>query len=105
MRFTPLALAAIAVQSVSAAPRQLRGFGCAAPEPDAEHIKISQGFAAQEAAAAAAAAAARNFRNFSNQSTTIIETYFHVVAESTSLEGGYLPVGASPHSLRYSHSF
>ncbi|GAB1315232.1 Extracellular metalloprotease [Madurella fahalii] len=83
MRFTPLALAAVAAQSVFAAPRQLRDFGCAAPEPDAEHIKISQGFAAQEAAAAASG-------NFSIQTTTTIETYFHVVAASDTLEGGYL---------------
>jgi hypothetical protein len=90
MRFT-LAFAAAAAHSALAIPAKPsgRGFGCGAPEPDAEHIKISQKFAQQEAAFAASG-------NFSIQAVTTVDTYFHVVASSTSLSGGYLTV-SQPH--------
>jgi hypothetical protein len=89
MRFTPFALAA-AAHSALAIPSKPsgRGFGCGAPEPDAEHIKISQKFAAEEAAVAAAG-------NFAIQAVTNVDVYFHVVASSTSLSGGYVTVGLS----------
>ncbi|KAK4235206.1 metalloprotease MEP1-like protein [Achaetomium macrosporum] len=86
MRFTPFALAAAAAHNAFAAPSLRpaeRPFSCGAPEPDAEHIKISQKFAAQEAAALAAG-------NFSIQAVTTVDVYFHVVASSTSLSDGYV---------------
>ncbi|KAK4121223.1 metalloprotease [Parathielavia appendiculata] len=84
MRFT-FAFTALAAHSALAVPAKPsgRGFGCGAPEPDAEHIKISQKFAEKEAAFAASG-------NFSIQAVTTVDTYFHVVASSTSLSGGYL---------------
>ncbi|KAK4034306.1 metalloprotease [Parachaetomium inaequale] len=90
MRFTPFALAAAAASGALAAPQREvrpagRGFGCGAPEPDAEHIKISQQFAAQEAQARVAASG-----NFTIQAVTTVDTYFHVVAASTSVSGGYI---------------
>lgn len=84
MRLAPLALAAAAVHAAVAAPSG-REFGCGAPEPDPEHIEISKQFAVQEAAALAAG-------NFSAMATITVDTYFHVVASSTSLSGGYLTV-------------
>ncbi|KAL2145835.1 hypothetical protein VTI28DRAFT_6132 [Corynascus sepedonium] len=88
MRFTPFALAAAAIHGVAAAPSREtrpaeRGFACGAPEPDAEHIKISQQFAAQEAALLASG-------NLTVKATTTVDVYFHVVAKSTSLSGGYV---------------
>jgi len=90
MRFTPFALAAAAIHGVAAAPSREtrpaeRGFACGAPEPDAEHIKISQQFAAQEAALLASG-------NLTVKATTTVDVYFHVVAKSTSLSGGYVTV-------------
>jgi hypothetical protein len=88
MRFTALAFAAAAARGVFAAPRpddSRSTFGCAAPEPDAEHRRISQMFAAQEAEVAASG-------NFTMMATVTIDTYFHVVASSTSLSGGYVTV-------------
>ncbi|KAL2152737.1 hypothetical protein VTH82DRAFT_5922 [Thermothelomyces myriococcoides] len=91
MRFTPIALAAAAVHGVVAAPqREVRPapgeqvFSCGAPEPDAEHIKISQQFAAQEAELLASG-------NLTTQATINVDLYFHVVATSTDLSGGYIP--------------
>ncbi|KAL2118670.1 hypothetical protein VTJ04DRAFT_8330 [Mycothermus thermophilus] len=86
MRFTALAFAAAAARGVFAAPRpddSRSTFGCAAPEPDAEHRRISQMFAAQEAEVVASG-------NFTMMATVTIDTYFHVVASSTSLSGGYV---------------
>jgi hypothetical protein len=94
MRFTPFALAVTAAQGVLAIPSRPsgRGFQCGAPEPHAEHIKISEKFAAQEAAAAAAG-------KFAIEAVTTVDTYFHVVASSTSLSDGYLTVsGVAPAS-------
>lgn len=95
MRFTPIALAAAAVHGVVAAPqREVRPapgeqvFSCGAPEPDAEHIKISQQFAAQEAELLASG-------NLTTQATINVDLYFHVVATSTDLSGGYIPVRLS----------
>ena len=84
MRFTPFALVAGLAQTAFAAP-SARGFACGAPEPDAEHIRISQKFAAQEAAALASGA-------FSIQATIAVDTYFHVVSTSSTLSGGNVPV-------------
>lgn len=97
MRFTPFALAAAAIHGVAAAPSREtrpteRGFACGAPEPDAEHIKISQQFAAQEAALLASG-------NLTVKATTTVDVYFHVVAKSTSLSGGYVTVRTGPTSL------
>lgn len=111
MRFTPLALAAAAAHSVLAAPPReprplpgTRGFGCGAPEPHDEHIKISQKFAAEEAAFAASG-------NISIQAVTTVETYFHVVAASKSVSGGYItvcylrkPLSNALKSLTYSRT-
>jgi len=88
MRFTPFALAAAAVQGALAAPSREtrpseRAFACGAPEPAAEHIKISQKFAAKEAEFVASG-------NFTTQAVTTVDVYFHVVASSTSLSGGYV---------------
>ncbi|KAH6641835.1 hypothetical protein F5144DRAFT_591006 [Chaetomium tenue] len=82
MRFTPFALALAAAQGAIAAPSRetkpiSRGFGCGAPEPDAEHIRVSQQFAAQEASLRASG-------NFSIQATVTVDTYFHVVHRSSS---------------------
>lgn len=82
MRFTPFALALAAAQGAIAAPSRetkpiSRGFGCGAPEPDAEHIRISQKFAAQEASLRASG-------NFSIQATVTVDAYFHVVHRSSS---------------------
>ncbi|KAK4151148.1 metalloprotease [Chaetomidium leptoderma] len=83
MRFTPFALAAIAAHSAIAAPSGPSERSCGAPEPSAEHIKASQQFAVQEAKFLASG-------NFSMQAVTTVETYFHVVASSTSVSGGYI---------------
>jgi hypothetical protein len=86
MRFTGFAFALAAAHGALAAPSNpSRGFGCGAPEPDAEHIRVSQQFAAQEAAFVASG-------NRSIQAITTVDTYFHVVASSTSLSGGYVTV-------------
>lgn len=89
MRFTPFALA-VAAHGALAIPSKPsgRGFGCGAPEPHAEHIKISQKFAQQEAEFAASG-------NFSIQAVTNVDVYFHVVASSTALSGGYVTVSTS----------
>ena len=94
MRFTPIALAAAAAQGALARPSNpAKAFTCGAPEPDAEHIKISQKFAIQEAQAFAIAAESGNF---TTQAVTTVDTYFHVVASSTSLSGGYVTVSHPP---------
>ena len=87
MWFTRFTLTLAAAHGALAAPSRpaARGFGCGAPDPDAEHIKISQAFAAQEAAFSASG-------NLTTQAVTTIDTYFPVVASSTSLSGGYLTV-------------
>jgi hypothetical protein len=94
MRFTRFALAAAAAHNVLAAPSLRptvdRAFSCGAPEPDAEHIQISQKFAAQEAAAL------REGR-FSALATTTVDVYFHVVSNTTALKDGYLTVQSHPH--------
>ena len=82
MRFTPFALALAAAQGTLAAPSREtkpigRCFGCGSPEPDAEHIRVSQQFAAQEASLRATG-------NFSIQATVTVDTYFHVVYGSSS---------------------
>ena len=90
MLFTRLAFAVAAAHGALAAPSPpSRGFGCGAPEPDVEHIQASHQFAAQEAAFAAEAAANRSMMI---QAITNVDTYFHVVATSTSVSGGYLTV-------------
>jgi hypothetical protein len=81
MRFTSFALAVAAAQGAIAAPQRetkpiSRGFGCGAPEPDAEHIRVSQQFAEQEASR-------RMAGNFSIQATVNVDTYFHVVSASS----------------------
>ncbi|KAL2258477.1 hypothetical protein VTK26DRAFT_8200 [Humicola hyalothermophila] len=86
MRFTPFALAAAAAQGALARPSN-PVFGCGAPEPTEEHIKISQQFAIDEANALLAKAASGNY---TTQDVITVDTYFHVVASSTSLSGGYL---------------
>ncbi|KAL2158250.1 hypothetical protein VTH06DRAFT_4570 [Thermothelomyces fergusii] len=115
MRFTPIALAAAAVHGVVAAPqRETRPapssgtFACGAPEPDAEHIRISQQFAAQEAELLASG-------NLTTQATISVDVYFHVVARSTSLSGGYIPDSQlsaqlqvlnqayAPHGIQFVH--
>ncbi|KAL2130453.1 hypothetical protein VTI74DRAFT_6382 [Chaetomium olivicolor] len=108
MRLTSLALVAIAAQGAFARPKPVeRGFKCGAPEPDEEHIKISQGFAAKEAHVFAAG-------NFTAQAVTTVDVYFHVVASSTSISGGYLTDAMlnaqldalnsayAPHSIQFS---
>ncbi|KAK4104429.1 metalloprotease MEP1-like protein [Parathielavia hyrcaniae] len=108
MRFT-FALAALAAHSALAIPAKpsKHGFSCGAPEPDAEHIKISQQFAQSEAAFRASG-------NVSTRAVTTVDTYFHVVASSTSLSGGYLTDAMltaqlntlnqafAPHSIQFS---
>lgn len=90
MRFTSFALAAaVAHGALAAPPRESRPaeqpFACGAPEPSAEHIQISQEFAAQEAAA-------RSAGNFTTRAVTTVDVYFHVVAASTALSDGYVTV-------------
>ena len=96
MRFAPFVLAATAAHGVLAIPSRPsgRGFQCGAPEPHAEHIRISEKFAAQEAAAAAAG-------SFAAEAVTTIDTYFHVVASSTALSDGYLTVSDLPCHNKY----
>ncbi|KAJ4302444.1 hypothetical protein N0V88_002588 [Collariella sp. IMI 366227] len=109
MRLAALALAAFAAQGAIARPKNPeKAFQCGAPEPDEEHIKISQGFAKQEAAAVAAGL-------FTTQAVTTVDVYFHVVASSTALSGGYLTdamltaqlntmnAAYAPHSIQFSH--
>jgi hypothetical protein len=83
MRFTSLVAAAIATPAVLAgttgrAGRPSLKFGCGAPDPTAEQLSVAASFAAQEA-------------RRPHRSTSInVDVYFHVVAESTALEDGYL---------------
>ncbi len=87
MRFTPLALAVTAASGALAIPSKPsgRGFQCGAPEPHAEHVRISNKFAAEEAQRAAAG-------DFAIQAVTTVDVYFHVVASSTALSDGYVTV-------------
>ncbi|KAK0708854.1 hypothetical protein B0T21DRAFT_405165 [Apiosordaria backusii] len=88
VRCVSLALAAAGLaQTAFAAPQPSRGFGCGAPEPSEELIKVSQQFAAQEAQALA-----DSYRsgNITARAVTTVKVYFHVVAASTALSGGYL---------------
>lgn len=56
---------------------------CGAPEPSAEQLAIANSFAVQEAMALAAG-------NLTERATITVNTYFHVLASSTSVSGGYL---------------
>ena len=80
-----------ALASAAATPRP---FSCGTHEPSPEHVKISQKFAQQEAEFAASG-------NFSILATINVDVYFHVVASSTSLSGGYVTVSyrTFPYSL------
>lgn len=86
MRFFSLVTAALAAPAVLAGTTGRAGrpgakFGCGAPDPTAEQMKVAESFAAQEASFAGQrrpSAAAVN-----------VDVYFHVVAQSKSLTDGY----------------
>jgi hypothetical protein len=84
MHFSPIALQALFAAVVSAAATP-RAFNCGTPEPDQEHVKISQKFAAQEKEFIASG-------NFSIAATINVDVYFHVVASSTAVKDGYVTV-------------
>jgi len=86
MRFFNLATAALLVPAALAAVAEIRprrAFGCGTHEPTEEELFNTQQIAAQEAIAGPAVAA---------RQTTNVDVYFHVVASSTDLSGGYLTV-------------
>ena len=58
---------------------------CGAPKPSAEHLKMSAQLAQIEQAA-------RLSGEVSTQAVISVDTYFHVVATSTSASDGYLTV-------------
>lgn len=83
MRFTSLVTAAMATPAVLAGTTGRPGrpslqFGCAAPDPTADHLSIAASLAAQEA------------RRPHRTTSINVDVYFHVVAESTALSDGYL---------------
>ncbi|KAM5349397.1 hypothetical protein ACJ41O_005902 [Fusarium nematophilum] len=87
MLFNKLFFAALAASGASAgvsrrdeAPVK---FGCATEEPSAEHIGMSKVLAAQEARAAESG-------NLTARATINVGVYFHVVASSQTVSGGYL---------------
>jgi len=84
MHFSSLVLQSIFATAISAAATP-RPFGCGAPEPSQEHVKISQKFAAQEKEFAASG-------NLSIAATINVDVYFHVVASSTAVSDGYVTV-------------
>jgi len=77
-----------ALASAAATPKP---FSCGTKEPSAEHVKISQKFAAQEKEFAASG-------NFSILATINVDVYFHVVASSTAVSDGYVTVGTPESS-------
>ncbi|KAM0438645.1 hypothetical protein ACHAPT_001398 [Fusarium lateritium] len=87
MRFINLVLAAVAATSASAAVSKRqndapKAFGCGTAEPSAEHIGMSKVLAAQEARAGDS--------NITARATINVGVYFHVVATSQTVSGGYL---------------
>ncbi|KAK3377624.1 hypothetical protein B0H63DRAFT_451492 [Podospora didyma] len=79
----PLAFAAMLAQSAFGAVIEDRApaFGCGTREPTTAELRLSQLIASQEEALVG---------NVTKRATINIDTYFHVVASSTSLSGGYL---------------
>lgn len=71
-----------ALASAAATPKP---FGCGTSEPSADHVKISQKFAAQEKEFAASG-------GLSIMATISVDVYFHVVASSTTVANGYITV-------------
>jgi len=59
-------------------------FGCGTDQPSREHLQITQALAAEEAAFAASG-------NVTARATVNVDVYFHVIASSSSLSGGYVP--------------
>ena len=86
MRFTALVLAA-AAHSALAVPHGPDGhvFSCAAPKPDAEHLKMTEQLAGDEAAAAAAG-------NITARQVINVDTYFHVVISGDGVPSGHITV-------------
>ncbi|KAK4186189.1 hypothetical protein QBC35DRAFT_281396 [Podospora australis] len=117
MRFTLATVAAMAGAAIAAPQGDVTPgrFSCGAPEPSAEHIKVSHDFALQEAEAVVNSFKNLDARdgNVTAQAITYVDTYFHVVASSTSLSGGYLSDSAltaqlnalnaayAPHSYQF----
>ena len=93
MYFSSLVLQSIFAAAISAAATP-RPFGCGAPEPSQEHVKISQKFAAQEKEFAASG-------NLSIAATINVDVYFHVVASSTAVSDGYVTVNFTPPPPSY----
>jgi hypothetical protein len=87
MRFLTLSTLAAMVPSVfgsallNVRPKE---FGCGTRDPTAAEMSIAQHFAEVEAA---------NNSTLEARQTVNVGVYFHVVASSTSLSGGYLTVG------------
>jgi hypothetical protein len=75
--------------SAAVAGAKAKVFNCGTKEPSAEHIQISQHFAAQEKEFAASG-------NFSIAATISVDVYFHVVASSTAVADGYVTVRCAP---------
>jgi len=88
MRFAPFALFAAAAHVCFAVPPgpSKRASRCGTPAPGVEHVKISQGFAAQESAAFA------THGNLTTRATIVVDLHFHVVAASKSVNDGYVSV-------------
>lgn len=89
MRFFNLATAALLVPAAIAAVAEIRPrrpFGCGTHEPTEEELLNTQQIAAQEALEGPAVSA---------RQVTNVDVYFHVVASSDSLSGGYLTVSFS----------
>jgi hypothetical protein len=87
MQLKATILSALLASTVSAAVAGTKHkvFSCGTKEPSAEHIKISQKFAAQEKEFAAAG-------GLSTAATISVDVYFHVVASSTAEADGYVTV-------------
>ncbi|KAK0652515.1 hypothetical protein B0T16DRAFT_323393 [Cercophora newfieldiana] len=73
--------AALAHPTAEAQVRPGAGFGCGTRDPTPDQIQATQEIAVQEAAG--------NFSIVARQ-TVNVDVYFHVVASSTALSGGYL---------------
>lgn len=63
-------------------------FGCGTADPDSEHIGMSKVLAAQEARRGGSG-------NLTERATINVGVYFHVVAQSQTVAGGYLTVGTN----------
>lgn len=92
MLFKRLFFAALAATSASARVSKRDDasgrFQCGTSEPSAEHVGMSKILAAQEARAA------KSGGDLTTRATINVGVYFHVVASSQTVAGGYLTVSA-----------